>query len=323
MENHQNIAPLLKRRSISADQMREHLSAIATSHSLKGVQRGNLLQGHFYAVELGPGLAIHCVDALELANSRSSGEFAPGLSVNVLLRGELAFYLGSRSYTCEAKPSEQVLVLKSPSTEIFTRQIRAGQRVCKVNVTASEPWLRARLAGDVVDQLLAWGVLSWPADSGLVAAARKMLVLSAGDDGAPRLALEAAAIDLLQGTIACLQQGHAPKTASWRQDSAQALSARLDELLKQSSELPDIAGALGMSISTLQRKFKAENGITVMEYARLQRLEAARRALLIDGESVQQAAFLAGYDHPSNFVSAFKKHYKMTPAAMVKLHLGN
>ena len=51
-----------------------------------------------------------------------------------------------------------------------------------------------------------------------------------------------------------------------------------------------------MSVSTLQRVFKASFGVTVVEHLRRRRLETARRALLSDGASVAEAAAIGRPD---------------------------
>lgn len=74
-----------------------------------------------------------------------------------------------------------------------------------------------------------------------------------------------------------------------------------------------IARASGASVSTLQRNFRDRLGTTVFDFIRTHRLETARQALERTGISIQQAAYIAGYASPSNFTSAFKRHYGVTP----------
>ncbi|MRF00600.1 helix-turn-helix domain-containing protein, partial [Escherichia coli] len=42
------------------------------------------------------------------------------------------------------------------------------------------------------------------------------------------------------------------------------------------------------------------------------RLALARRYLL-EGHSVQQAAWMCGYQHATNFATAFRRHYGISP----------
>ena len=78
--------------------------------------------------------------------------------------------------------------------------------------------------------------------------------------------------------------------------------------------LQEIANHMNLSVSTLQRRFKSVFGMTVIEYARIERLEKAKRALIEDDLSIGEAAYLSGYQHASSFVSAFTKHFDISPS---------
>ncbi len=77
-----------------------------------------------------------------------------------------------------------------------------------------------------------------------------------------------------------------------------------------------IARESGASVSSVQRHFKQQFGITVFEFIRRKRLEAARDALQGRGVTVAEAAWLAGYTSPSGFITAFKKTFGVCPSTM-------
>ena len=74
-----------------------------------------------------------------------------------------------------------------------------------------------------------------------------------------------------------------------------------------------ISGEVGASPSTVQRRFKEHFGVTVFDFVREKRLEAARAALANERVPVGTAAYLAGYNHVSSFTTAFRKAYGLTP----------
>lgn len=74
-----------------------------------------------------------------------------------------------------------------------------------------------------------------------------------------------------------------------------------------------IARESGASVSSVQRHFKQQFGVTVFEFIRRKRLEAARDALEGRGVTVAEAAWIAGYTSPSGFITAFKKAYGTCP----------
>lgn len=86
--------------------------------------------------------------------------------------------------------------------------------------------------------------------------------------------------------------------------------------LSKSLTVEQIARESGTSASSLQRHFKQQYGMTVFEFIRRKRLEAARDALECRGVTVAQAAWIAGYLSHSSFITAFKKIYGACPSEM-------
>ncbi len=74
-----------------------------------------------------------------------------------------------------------------------------------------------------------------------------------------------------------------------------------------------IARNVGLSASTVQRRFKEHFGIAIFDFIRQERLEAARAALASNGIPVSHAAHMAGYNNISSFTTAFRKAYGITP----------
>lgn len=97
---------------------------------------------------------------------------------------------------------------------------------------------------------------------------------------------------------------------------------RVRSLLEQSPErdhtLAQLAALAAMSPSSLRSKFRQRYGCTLFDYLRNCRLALARRYLL-EGHSVQQAAWMCGYQHATNFATAFRRHYGISPGDVRKL----
>ncbi|WP_193126766.1 helix-turn-helix domain-containing protein [Enterobacter hormaechei] len=97
---------------------------------------------------------------------------------------------------------------------------------------------------------------------------------------------------------------------------------RVRSLLEQSPErdhtLAQLAALAAMSPSSLRSKFRQRYGCTLFDYLRDCRLALARRYLL-EGHSVQQAAWMCGYQHATNFATAFRRHYGISPGDVRKL----
>ncbi|WP_090122334.1 helix-turn-helix domain-containing protein [Kosakonia arachidis] len=90
-------------------------------------------------------------------------------------------------------------------------------------------------------------------------------------------------------------------------------------LLEQQPEkeytLTALAQLAAMSSSSLRVKFRQAYGHSVFDYLRDCRLELARR-YLAQGYSVQQAAWMSGYQHATNFSTAFRRRYGVAPSEM-------
>jgi AraC-like DNA-binding protein len=76
--------------------------------------------------------------------------------------------------------------------------------------------------------------------------------------------------------------------------------------------LPSLAGAVGVSLRTLQRLFLEETGMHVAEWRQTARMMAAT-ATLLEGASVTDASLAAGYATPSAFIHAFQRRTGRTP----------
>ncbi|MEL7975245.1 helix-turn-helix transcriptional regulator [Isoptericola sp. F-RaC21] len=84
----------------------------------------------------------------------------------------------------------------------------------------------------------------------------------------------------------------------------------------------ELAERLGVSPSTLARRFKAETGATVAAYVARQRSERAARLLATTVRPVHDVALVVGYEDANYFVKVFRAAYGMTPTAYRAAHAG-
>jgi AraC-like DNA-binding protein len=91
-----------------------------------------------------------------------------------------------------------------------------------------------------------------------------------------------------------------------------SLHARITQHPAEPYSLTALAKEAAMSPSSLRQKFRACYGCTLFDYIRQVRLEQAH-ASLRQGHSVQHTAHRCGYRHASNFSSAFKRHFGVSP----------
>ena len=82
----------------------------------------------------------------------------------------------------------------------------------------------------------------------------------------------------------------------------------------------ELAQRLGVSASTLARRFKEATGTTVAGYVAQRRAERAARLLATTTQGVRDIAMFVGYDDANYFVKVFRAEYGMTPTAYRDLH---
>lgn len=89
--------------------------------------------------------------------------------------------------------------------------------------------------------------------------------------------------------------------------------AFLREHLAEKISLEDVARAMGVSVSSLEGRFRETTGVSVYEYLISLRMEHATRLLTETAYTVTEIAARCGYDNLFYFCNAFKKRQGMTP----------
>lgn len=97
-----------------------------------------------------------------------------------------------------------------------------------------------------------------------------------------------------------------------------AESARelLEERYADPPGLKVLAREVGTHPAKLMRLFKSVHGSTISAYLEAFRMERARMMLDKGDLPVTQIAYEMGYEHPSNFATAFKRRYGLSPSAV-------
>jgi AraC-like DNA-binding protein len=83
--------------------------------------------------------------------------------------------------------------------------------------------------------------------------------------------------------------------------------------LHQTIRIPEIAAALGLNASYLSTIFHRETGITITEYIRQRRIEAAGNMLRYSSFSYGEIAAYLAFSNQSHFIRVFKAQTGYTP----------
>lgn len=294
----------------------------------------HIMQGNWFYHSPTYGLSFHCGQVRELENLQVSTELPAGLSFNLLYQGEVSFTLANQPHVIrnhEPQPQGNFFALNK--AEILTRYLCKDSQLTKLNIFVERTWLAERTQSPQEHKMLKQAfrnhaqLQTWLPSEQVLHKAAMLIALNHEQAYAHTLATEAAIIELLSLCLRDLyQQSHPAIVDTQPQTPKNKLCQRCKQLIddNQTADLSllTLASQLNVSISTLQRHFKAAFGMTVADYIRQKKLELARRALLQDGLSISEAAYLAGYNHTANFVAAFKRQYALSPASYRKQYQG-
>lgn len=132
-----------------------------------------------------------------------------------------------------------------------------------------------------------------------------------------QLILEGVMLQLLGHALSQPLQGSEKRSFApgGEQHRLETVRRLLEQQPEKEYTLTALAQLAAMSSSSLRVKFRQAYGLSVFDYLRDCRLELARR-YLAQGYSVQQAAWMSGYQHATNFSTAFRRRYGVAPSEM-------
>lgn len=304
-------------------------------HTLVKLENTNvttMLTGELCFDHLPSGLRIHCTDIVEKQEGKSTSMVSPGISINFLLIGDVDFALADKQYFVSSESQPQIFVNVLSEEQLFTRFFHQDKRIKKLNISIDRAWIEAR-CHHLEDQLAVanlfaqkQAVYQWSCDSTCMYLVKELFNAHNKKTVTDRLKAEQIAFDLFTQCYQKLMDKVTPPDAVKGKAKRQGVPRkksyehRIETMLYEHVTLDQMAKRLGASISSLQRYFKANHQLTLKEYVRYQKLEHARRSLIFDQQSIGEVSYRAGYNHVSNFVTAFKKRFNITPAQLIKQH---
>lgn len=273
------------------------------------------------------GLGLHVIDGIDSGDRPAPVDLRAGIGVLLMLEGALDAALADTPIIMDADrgPVGRLWSLSRPAR--FTRIAAPGRCARLVIATLPASRFDARIAAQdggpmapAVTALLEGDlpVKDWTPTPAAVRSADRLLAGRRESGILSALAAERDTLGLIHEALSALASQN-PRTASRTMRSRDVLRAEMAREmilrgLDDDLHLPDIADRTGMSVSTLQRVFRDCYGQTVMEFARVSRLEAARDLLKRGGLSVGEASVRAGYSSPANFATAFHREFGYPPS---------
>jgi len=276
-------------------------------------------------------LQIHANDTLERRTLSQRFEMPAQLTVMLLLEGDIQVAINQTNCHMSARKGPMGYLWLMTQPGYLVRHIQAGQRVRKVNVTVPlesvesiqlPPELREHICLDGPRS----GMAQWTPSSHAMRCAQEILTQRGKPGSMHSLSAYIAGLSMFQQALRitndCTRDEPvtvAPPLNDRDMERARRIRERILISDAHTNATPQsLAREMGMSVSTLQRLFKAAYGSSVVEFQRSERLKVARTLLLDGGLTVGEAGYRAGYSTVSNFSSAFQRTFGYPPSACVR-----
>ncbi len=286
----------------------------------------HLIEGECTRYKVKDGFSINGGTTTELADYQVISTARKSLILVLLLEGKLNFGYDNLRFTLDATHSPQGVLVNLTKPVTFRRILHKNNTVTKLNIVTPVTWVAERSEkNSVIEAFTGQHMANCPIE---INKAILQLAYDITNRGTPEGLLEKLHIETLtqrlllnvfEQVLCSLpnEGGLSEKGGKGNSQGDHALDhlvsyieANLDRELS-AKELIEFAA---MSESNLQRKFKTTLGCSVQSYIRRRKLEVARLNLEIGAATITEAAYNAGYKHPSNFTNAFKKTFGYPPA---------
>lgn len=271
-----------------------------------------MMRGHTVVLPVRPGLTLMLVDVLHFHDFSAEADMAPGLLTGLCLAAPVSGW--AEGAGALSTPTGQGMTLTFGRPSVMTGCQPRGVRHQTVFAYATPDWLEEnRLpagpefsgSGQVTARPWRPDAALWDRLSGLFPTAGAV----AADSPFQRLHCEALTLDLICG-------GLAVPAASSGPPGPQARLQRVHDCLLadpgRDHSLSALAREAGISVSVLKARYRDTFGETVFQTLRRARLELAR-SLLRDGGDIARVAAQVGYDHVSNFTTAYRRRFGTPP----------
>lgn len=263
------------------------------------------------------GAKICTSDVTYRLGAEHVGELPRSFTIVHILDGAATGELGSR-HRLHMSPGCAATLSVAESAQLSGRWT-AGQRSRSILVhSRPEDLADEQLAGRINAAIKSTGSAPIMVTTRSSALARELFAPSLdGDVG--RLLAESCALELLARSLVTENRTGRDRTPLVsRHERARLL--RVQDLLiaepDRAYQLCDLAREAGVGVTTLKTKFPLVTGKPVFEFLRDVRLQRAHAGLENEGWTVAQAAHFVGYAHQSNFSTAFRRKFGVSPSSI-------
>ncbi|WP_413693121.1 helix-turn-helix domain-containing protein [Psychromonas sp. KJ10-2] len=285
-----------------------------------------LIEGDLISYQADNSFILHGGKTKELVDFQVLATAKKSLCITILLEGKLDFGYDDLNFLYDAIEQPRAVIVSLTRSVSFRRTLYKNNQVTKLNLILPHEWIAQRILSDdnfsqLVNQHLAHFELQINAE--IIALTSDIIKSSKPTSHIEQMNLESLTQQLLLQVFVQLNDatqalnqfecGHSAHESLQYDPVLDKLVSYIEANLDQDMSVSDLAKFSAMSISSLQHKFKNSMGVSVLSYIRRRRLNIAKQLLEAGSISISEAAYNAGYRHPSNFTSAFKKVFGIPP----------
>lgn len=295
-----------------------------TKEALKNASKSarhpsTLMDGMMMTEQLTSGMTFHMVDAKALHDFGFEAEFSPNFKIALLFSGDMRFQFGQKKQYMEER-RKVAKVMNFSEVETCALSAKANEHRSALYLSVEPDWFEKNgIDSPAIQKRLSQhlDLEDWSLPN-LLWQQGQQLLNQHDQSYVSRMAREGFSLSLMSSWLDTLDNKESScfKPESRRVNQFKELLSS-DEVLTMS--LGEISNHLGMSSATLQRYAHEHLNMSLTQYLRKRRLDLARFALHQDGVSIIEAALLAGYNHSSNFATAFKRQFGVSPAESHRL----
>ncbi|MDE1569131.1 helix-turn-helix transcriptional regulator [Aquabacter sp. P-9] len=288
-------------------------------HLPQGADRAGAAR--FLSVEVESGLFLLSRELAVDAPLTFDSESFPASTLSVVLDGEAT----SHTPGVDGFRPNEVWIASDNDRRPCRTVLHGGRQVRTVELVVTPHWFEAsrRNSGTDFEPLrlsmerplhvlrrpldahlrrIAWQVLEPPKAAGLAA-----------------LMLESRALDLLGALVEAVGEATPQGADALRArdlDRVKAIRERIDADPASIVSLAGLAEEFGVSASKLKRDFFSAFATCAGAYVNERRLLLGRALIEREGLSVSEASYRAGYGHPTNFSTAFRRRFGFAPSTL-------
>lgn len=316
-------------RTVTAGQLVQSAKMLGSRYIFENAQPDEddaLLHGHFNTLQLRPGLILHAAQVQDLCDMDSVNVLYPGLKIVAVVGGHTDVSYGPHRFLLgPGSPVREMrcrgVIVNLADTANFSRRWQCRREEKKISITLGSEWLtqgtfssgaeEARLQAFMQCHL---ATQEWQLSARASQLIREILQPVSFQPGLARLLLEGRCLELVAEALGFLQENADSGASLGRLEKIRL--ARLEELLRTEEAMhlscDEIAGRVGTNPTSLQQLARQAWGCSVFEYLRTLRMEKSLAAIRA-GCSVADASEIAGYASATNFATAFKRRYGLSP----------